>query len=401
MATGLGAAVGAVSFGLGWGQAAVFGVTLAISSTAVATRTLEERGALAGGAGRIALGWLVVQDLLVVLALVLVPAAAGRGADGLALALLRALLELLAFGASVFLLGRRALPWALARIARGRTGELFTLGVVVAALGVAFAASEIFGVSFALGAFFAGVLLGESDLGHQAAAEAMPLQRVFAALFFVSVGMLLDPVALLAAPAVSVAALLAVLLGIGGAAFGLLLALGVEATTAAVVAGSLAQIGEFSFLLAKFGISLGVLPAAASAPILAAAFGAILLTPLSRHGFALLARRLGASPRWRGWSGAAGPADRPPPGMRLADDAILVGHGRVGRVVAEALRYHGLPLVVLEADRLAAERGLAEASRSSGAMPAGRRCWRRRGPKLPGWWCWRCPMWRNPSASWA
>lgn len=360
VATGLGAALGALSFGLDPGPATVFGLTLAISSTAVATRTLEERGALGGKAGRIALGWLVVQDLLVVLALVLVPAAAGSGTEGLGMALLRALLALVAFAACVFLIGRRVLPWALARIARGRSGELFTLGVVVAALGVALAASEVFGVSFALGAFFAGVLLGESDLGHQAAADAMPLQRIFAAIFFVSVGMLLDPMALLEAPLVSIGALLAVLVGVGGSIFLVLLAFRVEAATAAVVAGSMAQIGEFSFLLAKFGISLGVLPAAVSAPILAAAFGAILLTPLSRYGFTRVAGRLQASPRWRGMETARqGPPIVPPPEARLVGHAIVVGHGRVGRVVAEALRRHDLPLVVLEADRLSAERAVA------------------------------------------
>lgn len=369
-ATGLGAIVGHFGFGLGAAPGAVFGLTLAIASTAVATRTLEDRGALGGRAGRIALGWLVVQDLLVVLALVLVPAAAGQvegglvgggpAGGGVALALLKALAELVAFAACVFLLGRRALPWALGRIARGRSGELFTLGVVVAALGVAFAASEIFGVSFALGAFFAGVLLGESDLGHQAAAEAMPLQRVFAALFFVSVGMLLDPAALLAAPAISLGALAAVLIGIGGATFALLLAFRVEAATAAIVAGALAQIGEFSFLLVKFAIASGVLPAEASAPILAAAFGAILLTPLSQRGFVWLAGRLAAAPGWRGWQAARqGPPISPPGDAPMAGHAILVGHGRVGRVVAEALRRHGLPIVVLEADRLAAERAMA------------------------------------------
>ena len=362
-ATALGAALGAAAFDLPAGPAAVFGLALAISSTAVATRSLEDRGQLGGPAGRIALGWLVVQDLLVVLALVVVPAAAGSGAasgGGLSGALLKTALELAAFAALVFLIGRRFLPWALAGLARSGSRELFTLGVVVSALGVAYGASHLFNVSFALGAFFAGMVLGESDLGHQAAAETVGLQRVFAALFFVSVGMALHPSALLAAPAASLLALATVLVGVGGGTFALLLLLRVEALTAAAVAGAMAQIGEFSFLLAKIATDGGVLPPEAGAPVLAAAFGAILLTPLTLRAALGAARRLHASPRFRSWEvGRRGGPVRPPPGVVLRDHAILVGHGRVGRVVAEALRRHGLPLVVIEGDRRNAEHAKA------------------------------------------
>lgn len=354
--TALGAAVGHLAFGLAAGPAAVFGLALAIASTAVATRLLEEHGALASRAGHIALGWLVVQDVLVVLALVLVPAAAGHGAGkGLGEALARTVLELLAFAALVVLVGRRALPWALSRVARGGSRELFTLAVVVAALGTASAASELFHVSFALGAFFAGVLLGESDLGHQAAAETVPLQRVFAALFFVSVGMLVDPRDIASAPFASVAALLAVLLGTGGATFALLMLLRVPVGQAAMVAAALAQIGEFSFVLVQFAIALGVLPPEASGPVLAAAFGAILLTPLSRRLARIAAARLVAVPRLRRWQERGAGRIMAPLPEGIADHAILVGHGRVGRVVAAALRRHGLPHVVVEHDRAAAE----------------------------------------------
>lgn len=361
-ATALGAALGAAAFGFPAGPAAVFGLTLAISSTAVSTRTLEDRGQLGGPAGRIALGWLVVQDLLVVLALVLLPAVAGdgAGAGGLPAALLKTALELAAFAALVFVVGRRFLPWALSGLARSGSRELFTLGVVVSALGVAYAAAGLFNVSFALGAFFAGVVLGESDLGHQAAADTVGLQRVFAALFFVSVGMSLDPAALLAAPVVSLLALGAVLVGVGGATFALLLALRVEAATAAVVAGAMAQVGEFSFLLAKIATDGGVLPPEAGAPVLAAAFGAILLTPLTLRAALGAARLLRASPRFRSWEvGRRGGPVRPPSGAVLRDHAILVGHGRVGRVVAEALRRHGMPFVVIEGDRRNAEHAKA------------------------------------------
>jgi monovalent cation:H+ antiporter-2, CPA2 family len=355
--TALGAAVGGLGLGLGPAAAAVFGLALAISSTAVATRLLEDRGALGGETGRIALGWLVMQDLLVVFALVLVPAAAADATeDGLGLALGRAALSLLGFAALVLIVGRRGLPWALARVARGGSRELFTLAVVVAALGTAYAASELFHVSFALGAFFAGVLLGESDLGHQAAAETVPLQRVFAALFFVSVGMLLDPAAVAAHPFASVAAVLAVLIGTGGAAFALLLALGVGAATAAGVAAALAQIGEFSFVLAQFATGLGVLPPAAGGPILAAAFGAILLAPLTLRLATVAAARLGASPGFAAWQGRRAGAPLPPPPTELAEHAVLVGHGRVGQAIEAALARHGLPHVVVEADRAEAER---------------------------------------------
>ncbi|WP_149537606.1 cation:proton antiporter [Siccirubricoccus phaeus] len=360
LGTAIGLGVGMLGFGLAPEAGLVFGLMLAIASTAVATRSLERSGNLTSEAGRIALGWLVMQDLVAVLALVLVPAMAGAGLAELPQVLGRSLLELLAFGASVLLLGRRGLPWALAHLARSGSRELFTLGVIVAALGVSFGAAAIFHVSFALGAFFAGMLLGESDLGHEATAEVMPLQRVFAALFFVSVGMLLDPRGLLQAPIVSVAALLAVLLGTGAATFGVLLLLRVEAATAAIVAGAMAQIGEFSFLLGKLAVVEKVLPASANAPVIAAAFGAILLTPLSQHGLLRVAGWLGQRPRWRSWQAAGqGPAIRPPEGAVPPGHAILVGYGRVGRVVAAALRRHGLPVLVVEADRRVAEAAMA------------------------------------------
>ncbi|NOG68833.1 cation:proton antiporter [Roseicella sp. DB1501] len=356
----LGGLLGRAGLGLGPGAALIFGLALGIASTVVATRMLAEAGQIGGPAGRIALGWLVVQDLLAVLALVMVPAAARAETEGLATALLGAVLELLGFAVCVLLIGRRGLPALLARLARAPSGELFTLGVIVAALGTAYAASELFHVSFALGAFFAGMLLGESDLGHQAAAEAMPLQRIFAALFFVSVGMLLEPAALLAAPLLSLGALLVVLCGIGGATFLLLLLARVPPAMAATVAGALAQIAEFSFLLTSYAIGQGLLPPAANAPVLAAAFGGILLLPLTQRGFAWLGGRVEGSAAWRRRS-VAHPAALllRPEAAGLADHAIIVGFGRVGAVVTEALRHHGLDLVVIDADRLAAERAQA------------------------------------------
>ncbi|MDQ1080878.1 cation:proton antiporter [Pseudoroseomonas cervicalis] len=358
----LGGLAGVALLGLSGAGAFAFGLALAIASTAVATRALEERGRLSGEAGRLALGWLVVQDLIVVLGLVLLPALSGRGQEGgLAWAMLRAVGELVAFMALMLLAGRRVLPWALKRVARTGSRELFTLAVVVVALGVAYSATALFHVSFALGAFFAGVVLGESDLGHQAAAETVPLQRVFAAIFFFSVGMLLDPANLASAPWASAAALLVVLIGTGGATFALLLLLRVPPATAAVVGAAMAQIGEFSFVLAELAIGQGALPAEARGPILLGSFGAILLLPLTFRAFAALAPRLAASPALSRWQRGRAAAAPPHPGLpALEQHAILVGYGRVGATIAAALRRHNLPLVVVEEDRRIADAARAE-----------------------------------------
>lgn len=356
LATLLGAATGAFAFGLGGSGALVFGLALAISSTAVATRALDERGRLGGEAGRIALGWLVMQDLVVVLALVLLPALTDAGqADSLPAALGTTALRLLGFIAAMAIGGRVLLPWLLARVAATGSRELFTLAVIVAALGTAFGASALFGVSPALGAFFAGVLLGESPLGHQAAADTVPLQRVFVALFFVSIGAVVEPEAMIALPGASLATVLSVLLGTGGAILGLLLLMRVPLPAAAAVAGAMAQIGEFSFLLAQLGIAAGVLPVETRGPLLAAATLTILVTPLTQYLTDRLALRIEGTRRVQAWlkrRGLARLSSSPPEGLQ--GHAILVGHGRVGRIVAQALRRHGQPYVVVEADHAAA-----------------------------------------------
>lgn len=355
--TTLGALLGHLAFGLGAGGALVLGLALAISSTAVATRTLEERGRLGGDAGRLALGWLVMQDLVVVLALVLLPALA-RGGEGAAFApaLLRTAGELLAFLLVMAVAGRVLLPRLLALVAATGSRELFTLAVVVAALGTAFGSAALFGVSPALGAFFAGVLLAESPLGHQAAAETAPLQRVFVALFFVSVGMLVDPLAVLAAPWLTLGAVLTVLLGTGLAILVLLVGLRVALPTAAVVAGSMAQIGEFSFVLAALAIGQGLLPEAVRGPLLAAATLTIVLTPVTLRLAERLAARAVGDRRYRAWEtrrAGARAFPSPPPG--LAGHAVIVGFGRVGRVVAQGLAAHGVPILAIEADHARAE----------------------------------------------
>ncbi|WPB87144.1 cation:proton antiporter [Sediminicoccus rosea] len=350
--TVLGALLGHLAFGLEAGAALVLGLALAISSTAVATRTLEERGRLGGDAGRLALGWLVMQDLVVVLALVLLPALA-RGGEGTALgpALLRTAGELVAFLLVMAVAGRVLLPRLLGLVAATGSRELFTLAVVVAALGTAFGSAALFGVSPALGAFFAGVLLAESPLGHQAAAETAPLQRVFVALFFVSVGMLVDPLVVLSAPWLTLAAFLTVLLGTGVAILLLLVGLRVALPTAAVVAGSMAQIGEFSFVLAALAIGQGLLPETVRGPLLAAATLTIVLTPLTLRLAERLAARAVGDRRYRAWEtrrAGARAFPSPPPG--LAGHAVIVGFGRVGRLVAQGLARHGVPILAIEAD---------------------------------------------------
>ena len=356
LGTLLGAGLGTLALGLAFAPALAFGLALAIASTAVATRALEEGGSLAGSAGRLALGWLVVQDLLVVFGLVLLSALSGRsaltGADtGIAFALLLAGAKLVAFAALMLVVGMRVLPWALAKVARTGSRELFTLAVIVVALGVAYASASLFGASFALGAFFAGVVLGESDLGHQAAAESLPLQRVFAAIFFVSIGMLLNPWTILDAPVTSLAALATVLLATGFATFVLLVVLRTPPAIAATVAAALAQIGEFSFVLMELAIAAGTLPDAVRAPILLGAFGAILLMPLTRRGFAWLATKVPASADPHDADRARLAAALP----KLDAHAILVGYGRVGSTIALALRRHHLPFVVVEDDRRRAD----------------------------------------------
>jgi CPA2 family monovalent cation:H+ antiporter-2 len=360
----LGAALGVFAFGLGIGPAVVLGLALSISSTAVSTRTLEERGRLTGEAGRLALGWLVVQDFVVILALVLVPAIGGTSADeaGIGMVLLRTAGEMLAFLVAMGVVGRFLLPRLMALVAGTGSQELFTLAVVMAALGTAFGSSVVFGVSPALGAFFAGVLLAESHLGHQASADAVPLQRIFVALFFVSVGMLVDPSAVVAAPWLSLATLGAVLLGTGFAMLALLTVLRVNLPTAATVGGSMAQIGEFSFVLSEIAIRQQILPEEVRGPILAAAVVTIVATPLSLATADRLARWLSGKRRFRAWERRRGGARAWPPlpaGMK--DHVIVVGYGRVGRVVGAALAEHGLPYVAVEADHR-----LAEAIRAEG-----------------------------------
>jgi len=355
----------------GWtpGAGVVFGLSLSVASTVVLLRALEHRNTLDSINGRIAVGWLIVEDLVMVLALVLLPALAGvlggnasEGSEAtggaIALALLLTLGKVAVFLALVLVVGTRAVPWVLERVARTGSRELFTLSVLATALGIAYGSAALFGVSFALGAFFAGVVLSESDFSHQAAADSLPLQDAFAVLFFVSVGMLFDPAVLVREP-LAVLAVLAVLsiilIGKSIAAFGIVLAFGYPTRTALTVSASLAQIGEFSFILIGLGATLGVVPVEGRDLILAGALLSITLNPLVFKTFDGIERWLGRRPRMlaileRGGGEALSALPETPDGSPR-DHAIIVGYGRVGRVVGKTLSDQILPAVIVDKDR--------------------------------------------------
>jgi len=294
VATALGVGV-AFSWGWSLGAGLVFGLALSVASTVVLLRALEAQGRLDSGDGRIAVGWLIVEDLVMVLTLVLLPALAeplggqvlddshGIPAGGLPAALGLTLGKVAVFVGLMLVVGTRFFPWLLKRVEHTDSRELFTLAVVALALGVAFGSAMLFGVSFALGAFFAGVVINESDLSHRASTDLQPLQDAFAVLFFVAVGMLFDPTILLEQPLRVLTVLGIIVIGKSLAALGIVLALRYPPGTALTVSAALAQIGEFSFILAGLGVSLALLPAEGHSLILAGALLSITLNPLAFH----------------------------------------------------------------------------------------------------------------------
>jgi CPA2 family monovalent cation:H+ antiporter-2 len=278
----------AAFWGWGLGAGVVLGISLAVASTAVVLKALEDRNGLATVDGRIAIGWLIVEDLAMVLTLVLLPAFVGSATglahpaagDDILLSVLITLGKVGAFMALAMLLGPKVVPWLLKQVARTGSRELFTLSVLALALGIAYGSAELFGVSFALGAFFAGLILSESDFSHRAAAESLPMQDAFAILFFVSVGMLFDPSILLREPLAVAAVLTTIIVGKLLVTFAIVLALGYPVATALTVAASLAQIGEFSFILAGLGVATGQLPPEGRDLILAGALLSVTLNPI-------------------------------------------------------------------------------------------------------------------------
>jgi monovalent cation:H+ antiporter-2, CPA2 family len=370
VATVLGMAVAAT---WGWSLAAglVFGLALSVASTVVLLKALEHRGVLDSVNGRIAIGWLIVEDLVMVLVLVLLPALSvwlGGAANHSESPGDRSLLETLGLTVakvSVFIVlmlvaGRRLFPWFLWQIARTGSRELFTLCIVAAAVGIAYGSAELFGVSFALGAFFAGMVMRESPLSYRAAEESLPLRDAFSVLFFVSVGMLFDPNVLIREPLHVLIVLAIIIFGKSLAAFLIVLLFRYPLNTALTVSASLAQIGEFSFILVGLGVSLGLLPTEGQSLILSGAIISIALNPV-------LFAAIEPAQAWiRARSKLAQALERPDDPLaalpmttdlkRLTGHVVIVGYGRVGRRIGEALTAHGIPIVVAEQNREIVER---------------------------------------------
>jgi len=389
----------ALSWMLGWtlGAGVVFGLALSVASTVVLLRALQERRIIETERGRIAVGWLIVEDLAMVLALVLLPALAGAlGGNEAAAAshpasvlndyfgggvtgvIVLTIAKVAAFVILMLVVGRKVIPWVLHYVAHTGSRELFRLSVLAIALGVAYGAAQLFDVSLALGAFFAGMIMSESELSHQAAEESLPLRDAFSVLFFVSVGMLFDPGSLVEMPLPVLFTLFIIIIGKSVAAFLIVIAFRHPVGTALVISASLAQIGEFSFILAELGVSLKLLPEQGRDLILAGAILSIVLNPAvfaaADRLRPFLEKRLAisplpadpptapAAPLPEVGDPAPPPAIEPvdieeaPPTTAMTNHTILVGYGRVGSLVGRALRDAGLPVVVIEDSDKAVER---------------------------------------------
>ena len=361
VATALGAAVASL-WGWNFGAGLVFGLALSVASTVVLLRALENRGALESINGRIAVGWLIVEDLAMVLVLVLLPALAGWlgsdatfGSGDLLITLLLTLVKVLVFVVLMIVVGGRVFPWLLWQVARTGSRELFTLCVIAAAVGIAYGSAEIFGVSFALGAFFAGMVLRESALSHRAADESLPLRDAFSVLFFVSVGMLFDPMMLVDEPVRVLIVVAIIMVGKTLAAFLLVLALRYPLNTALTVSASLAQIGEFSVILVGLGVSLKLLPVEGQSLVVAGSLISIALNPLMFNAIEPLQRWIRSrSQVARAMERSDDPLAVLPMTVdehRLTGHVLLVGYGRVGKRIADALTARGIPIVVAEQNR--------------------------------------------------
>lgn len=362
---------------LGWsiGAGVVFGLALSVASTVVLLRALQERRLVETERGRIAVGWLIVEDIAMVLTLVMLPVLAdllkgeatqSLSVQALLLPLVITLGKVAGFVILMLVIGRRVIPWILHYVAHTGSRELFRLSVLAIALGVAYGAAILFDVSFALGAFFAGMILAGSELSQRAAQETLPLRDAFAVLFFVSVGMLFDPMIMVREPGPVLATLAIIVFGKSVAAFVIVRLFGHPNSTALTISASLAQIGEFSFILAGLGVSLAFLPERGRDLVLAGAILSILLNPIV---FAILDRLLARR------DGAAAPApegakpESPKPRQELpvtdlTDHVVLVGYGRVGRYVSDGLKRSGTPQYVIEDNSDAVARLKAEGLQS-------------------------------------
>ncbi|GAB4520054.1 MAG: YbaL family putative K(+) efflux transporter [Amphiplicatus sp.] len=379
IATLLGAALG---LALGWSPAGafLFGFALSIASTVVLLKSLQDRRLVETERGRLAIGWAIVEDLLTVFALVLIPPLAhlaGAGPEarpgplalrlfgpeaGVSGALALTLLKVAAFIAVMFIIGRRIIPWVLHEMAHTGSRELFRLAVLATALGVALGSSLLFDVSLALGAFFAGMILAESELSQRAAQETLPLRDAFAVLFFVSVGMLFDPAIALRDPLTLLVVVFIIVVARAAIVLAIVGLFRHALSTGLVIAASRAQIGEFSFILASLGVGLGVLPDKGQDLIIAGALISILLNPLVFWSLPALERRLQAPLQRIGLAppaerASAAPVDEPAPAAEpeaparptgKTGHAIVVGYGRTGKAIAEELGARGIPYVVIE-----------------------------------------------------
>ncbi|PRC93258.1 YbaL family putative K(+) efflux transporter [Solimicrobium silvestre] len=343
-----------LAWGMGWtlGQGLIFGLALSCASTVVLLKALQDRRLVDTRRGQIAIGWLIVEDIMMVLALVLIPALSGLlGGTGEVLSTGEFLITLaitlgkvVAFVAVMLVFGKRAIPWILERVAATGSRELFGLSVLAIALGFALGSTYLFGVSFALGAFFAGMMLAESDLSHRAAEESLPLREVFSVLFFVSVGMLFDPSILLREPLMVVATVFIIVIGKSLVSMALVLAFRYPLSTALTISASLAQIGEFSFILATLGISLGILPPEGRDLILAGAIFSIILNPLVFFGVDYLKPWLDKR------EGYAKEPETENAAMcaQQQGHTILIGYGELGQLVGEELKAKHQPFIIVE-----------------------------------------------------
>lgn len=354
VATVLGCLV-AVAFGWDWPAGLVFGLAIAVASTVVLLRVLVDNNELHTPTGHIAVGWLLVEDLFTVLVLVLLPSfyTGAGGVVNIVLAVVWAIVKVGLLVAFIVFVGGRTVPWLLGRVAATRSRELFTLSVLVFALGIAVGAAKLFGVSMALGAFLAGMVIGRSDFSSRAAAEALPMRDAFAVLFFVSVGMLFDPAYLLEAPALVLATLGIIFIGKPLAAITIVLWLRYPVRVALAVGVVLAQIGEFSFILAALGIELGIATRELTSTLIAAALVSISLNPLLYRLVDRFEAHAKQRPRlWR-WLNARLRESVPsqdPDSVDTApgNEAIVVGYGPIGRTLVRLLQENGIVPTIIE-----------------------------------------------------
>lgn len=354
----LGTTVSVFMLDLPVSSALVVSLAMVTASTAVVTRMLDERHQLVSMTGHLAIGWSVVQDLIVIFALVLLPTLGGRSDAGymdIAGSLGKTVLQIAGFVAIMLLGGRRVIPWLLGYVARTKSRELFTLCVIVLALGIAYGSSVLFGVSLALGAFFAGIVIGESDLNHHAASEALSLQQVFTILFFVSVGMLFDPTSVIQMPRELIVYLLTIMIGTGFATFVLLLFFRIPLPTAALVGAAFTQIGEISFVLSQLGYNSGFYDGRVRDLIIAVALLSIIINPFVVKSVMWFVSWLIKQPFFvESFSKRQDLAMTS--GDLATDHAIIVGRGRVGGIVANAFKELEIPHITIESDHTLAKR---------------------------------------------